>query len=41
MDPAQSAVSDGDGRGYTYMNETRNETIHLPVTCGERQVQAA
>ena len=26
IDPAHSAALDGDGRRYTYMNETRNET---------------
>jgi hypothetical protein len=30
IDPAQSAVVDGDGRRYTYMNETRNETNQAP-----------
>jgi hypothetical protein len=31
-------VVDGDGRRYTNMYETKNETNCRPVTCGERQV---
>jgi hypothetical protein len=35
IEPAQSAVLDGDGRRYTYMNETRNETNRSPGAYGE------
>jgi hypothetical protein len=38
-EPAQDVVVDGDGRRYTNVNETRNETNRSPVACGERQVQ--
>ena len=30
IDPAQDAAVDGDGPRCTNMNETRNETNHLP-----------
>lgn len=33
------AVVDGDGRRYTNMYETKNETNCRPATCGERHVQ--
>jgi hypothetical protein len=36
---AQNLVVDGDGRRYTNIYETTNETSHCPVICGERQVQ--
>jgi hypothetical protein len=34
INPAQGAVVDGNGRRYTYMNETRNETNRSPSTSG-------
>ena len=38
--PAQIAVVDSDGRRYTNMNETNNDTNRSLVTCGESQVQS-
>jgi hypothetical protein len=35
IDPAQHPVVVGDGRRYTNMYETKNETIRSPVTSGE------
>lgn len=40
IDPAQIAVVDSDGRRYTNMNETNNDTNRSLVTCGESQVQS-
>jgi hypothetical protein len=37
--PAQYRLVDGDGRMYTKMYETKNETNRRPVTCSARQVQ--
>jgi hypothetical protein len=39
IDPAQRPVVHGDGRRYTNMYETRNETNRRPVTYDESQVQ--